>query len=57
MKKTKNDKHKCLCKLSKKEIEQNFKKISLLIIEAKFICGKCARSANTNNVLCSPQLI
>lgn len=57
MKKLKNDKHKCLCKLNKKEIEQNFKEISLIIIDAKFICSKCARSANTNNVLCYPQII
>lgn len=56
MKKHKN-KEQCLCKLSRKEIDKNLKEISILLINPKFLCSKCARSSNVDSVLCHPQAI
>ena len=57
MKKNKNEKNKCLCKLSKKDIEQDFKYISSLILDPKYLCTKCARASNSKSFLCHPQII
>lgn len=48
-------KHKNLCKLSKKDVEANLKDITLLVINPQFICCKCARVANREDLLCHPQ--
>ncbi len=48
---------KTLCEWEKKGIEKNIADLEKLIVKAKYICKKCARSANTKVVLCKPQKI
>lgn len=54
MKKRKKIKIKSLCKLSKKEVEVNLAEIVCLVKSPTYVCSKCARSANTEFVLCHP---
>jgi len=49
---SKKEKQKHLCKLEKKEIKEQFDRIVSLVTHPLFICEKCARSANTEAVLC-----
>jgi hypothetical protein len=44
-----------LCKLSSKDIEDNFKELAKLVKKSKYICAKCARSSNDKSVLCKPK--
>ncbi len=57
MPKQKKIKQKHLCKYSKKDVEGNLKEISSLVCEPKFICAKCARAANIEEILCNPKSI
>lgn len=57
MKNQKNKKRKHLCKLNKKEVEDNLKKIALLVNNPAFICSKCARVANEDELLCHPHAL
>jgi hypothetical protein len=43
---------KTLCDYSKKDIEKQHKRIAALIKDPKYICEKCARSANDKKALC-----
>jgi len=43
---------KSLCDLDKKEIEKNLIEIIPLVIKPKYICTKCARVANSEDLLC-----
>ncbi len=54
MKKHKKIKIKSLCKLSKKEVEENLVEIISLVKSPSHVCSKCARSANDEFVLCHP---
>jgi len=54
MPKNKKNKHKHLCKYSKKEVEANLEKISALVCDPEFISSNCARVANVKDILCHP---
>ena len=46
-----------LCEYKKDEIKDDLKALKKLVTEPKFICRKCARAANTKDVLCKPEKI
>jgi len=46
---------KTLCEWEKKEIEKKPAQLVKIISNAKYLCKKCARSANDKNVLCKPK--
>ena len=48
---------KTLCEWEKKKIEKKSDDLMKLIIDAKYFCKKCARSANSKEVLCKPKKI
>ncbi len=50
--KKKKLKKKSLCKLGKDDISDHLDEIKDLIREPKFICAKCARSANSEKMVC-----
>lgn len=41
-----------LCKMKKEQIMKHFDDVSEMIVNAKYICSKCARSANKKENLC-----
>jgi len=49
---SKKDKQKHLCKFDKKEIKENFDLLISFVSNPVYLCEKCARSANTDTVLC-----
>lgn len=44
-----------LCKLSKSEIKEHFSDIFAATQHSKFLCVKCARSAQDKKWLCKPE--
>lgn len=57
-KKTKKEKKaekRRLCKLVKKDyLKKNFKEYKALVMNPKYICHKCGRTAHDQNILCKP---
>jgi hypothetical protein len=45
---------KTLCDLDKKEIEKNLSLMMKMVDRPAYICKKCARAANTKDLLCKP---
>ena len=43
-----------MCELKKEQIEANLNKILVRVKQPDHICKKCARSANTKEILCKP---
>lgn len=50
-------KQKTLCKFKKSEIENHFKEIAKITRSSRYLCKKCARSADAKSWLCKPELI
>ena len=46
-----------LCDLSKSQIRDRLDEIAALVDRPAFICRKCARVANTKDILCKPKRI
>lgn len=46
-----------LCKMNRKQIAENLGDIHRLVVEPKFVCRSCARSAADKNTLCKPAAI
>ncbi|MBC8368224.1 hypothetical protein H8E52_12530 [bacterium] len=44
----------CLCDLDKKDIENKLEAIKKLVDKPRFICVKCARAANKEDLVCKP---
>ncbi|EGA68339.1 hypothetical protein VISI1226_18736 [Vibrio sinaloensis DSM 21326] len=46
-----------LCKMNRKQIAENLGEIHRLVVEPKFVCRSCARSASSSSNLCKPAAI
>lgn len=46
-----------LCKMNRKQIAENLGEIHRLVVEPKFVCRSCARSASSSSSLCKPAAI
>jgi hypothetical protein len=46
--------HKTLCEWRRHEIPADLKTLRKILRKPKFVCGKCARSANDKEYLCQP---
>ncbi|MFM5034830.1 MULTISPECIES: hypothetical protein [Aeromonas] len=46
--------HKTLCEWRRHEIPSDLKTLRKILRKPKFVCGKCARSANDKDYLCQP---
>ena len=46
--------HKTLCEWRRHEIPTDLKALRKIVRKPKFVCGKCARSANDKGYLCQP---
>ncbi|AXB00729.1 hypothetical protein [Aeromonas caviae] len=46
--------HKTLCEWRRHEIPADLKTLRKIVRKPKFVCGKCARSANGKDYLCQP---
>ncbi|MNF09666.1 hypothetical protein D3C80_2103870 [compost metagenome] len=46
--------HKTLCEWRRNEIAFELKALRKIVKKPKFVCGKCARSANDKQYLCQP---
>ncbi|MBS4722609.1 hypothetical protein J4G62_20475 [Aeromonas caviae] len=46
--------HKTLCEWRRHEIPADLKTLRKIVHKPKFVCGKCARSANDKDYLCQP---
>ncbi|WP_421267060.1 hypothetical protein, partial [Aeromonas veronii] len=46
--------HKTLCEWRRHEIPADLKTLRKIVRKPKFVCGKCARSANDKDYLCQP---
>lgn len=46
--------HKTLCEWRRHEIPADLKALRKILRKPKFVCGKCARSANDKSYLCQP---
>lgn len=57
MGKNKKVKQKHLCKYGKKDVETSLKELALLVNSPRFICSKCARAANDEDLICHPNSI
>ena len=44
--------NKTLCKWGKKKIEENFKEVTDIVTNSKYICKKCGRTASDKKYLC-----
>jgi hypothetical protein len=44
-----------LCDWSKKDIERDLAELAEIVAQPRFICKKCARSANSGKYLCKPK--
>lgn len=51
------DKNRTMCEYKKDEIKENLEEIKKLVVPAKFICRKCARTAVKEASLCKPEKI
>ncbi|WP_156120141.1 hypothetical protein [Aeromonas finlandensis] len=45
---------KTLCEWRRHEIPTDLKALRKIVRKPKFVCGKCARSANEKSYLCQP---
>ena len=45
---------KTLCEWRRHEIPTDLKALRKIVCKPKFVCGKCARSANDKGYLCQP---
>jgi hypothetical protein len=50
-------KKKALCDFSKQTIRNNIEQIIDVVVDANFICTKCARTSNDSDYLCKAEKI
>ena len=48
-------KKKSLCKWDKDDVKKNWDELSGLLVQSKYVCGKCLRSSKLKGTLCKAE--